>query len=89
MTRSNTTFNADALLRLVPLLLVLSGCVTAEQRAAQVAAEYGPYCDKLGYQRSTDAWRNCIQMQDAKNRAYHAPVTAPRVGEGGFFSPPF
>ena len=72
-----------------PLLLALSGCVTAEQRAARITAEYGPYCDKLGYPRNTDAWRNCIQAQDAKSRAYDRPLKTPGAGEGGFFTPPF
>jgi hypothetical protein len=73
---------------LLMALLALSGCVTAEQRAAHAIAEYGPYCDRLGHQRSTAAWRDCVRTHDTKNRAY-VPGTAPAVGEGGFFSPPF
>ena len=68
------------------LLLALSGCASTEQYAARMADDYGPYCDKLGYQRNTDAWRNCVQTQDAKDRDYHR---APIFPEGGFFSPPF
>lgn len=32
-------------------------------------AAYGPYCDKLGYARDTDAWRQCVQLEDAKHAA--------------------
>jgi hypothetical protein len=53
----------------VALLLFLSGCATPEQWAGEVMAAYGPYCDKLGYQRDTDAWRQCVQIEDAKHSA--------------------
>ncbi|HEV7803924.1 MAG TPA: hypothetical protein VGP15_22820 [Burkholderiales bacterium] len=51
------------------LLLTLTGCATQEQWAGEVMAAYGPYCDKLGYQRDTDAWRQCVQFEDAKHVA--------------------
>jgi hypothetical protein len=50
-------------------LVLLSGCATPEQWAGDVIAAYGPYCDKLGYQRDTDAWRQCVQLEDAKHSA--------------------
>ena len=53
-------------MRYLVLLLMLAGCATPEQRAMQAMAEFGPYCQKLGYQRDTDAWRHCIQIEDAK-----------------------
>jgi hypothetical protein len=75
---------------IVLLLLVLSGCATTEQRAAQVIAEYGPYCERLGYQRNTDPWRQCIQIEDAKNSVYYPPpFIGPWHCEGGLFCPPF
>ena len=49
------------------IILLLAGCATPEQWAAEVMAAYGPYCDKLGYQRDTDQWRQCIQLEDAKH----------------------
>ena len=55
--------------RYATLLLLLTGCATPEQWAGEVTAAYGPYCDKLGYQRDTDAWRQCIQLEDAKHAA--------------------
>lgn len=51
----------------VAALLLLAGCAaTPDEYASQVIAAYGPYCDKLGYQANTDAWRTCIQLEDAK-----------------------
>lgn len=58
-------------LTLVPLALaaILAGCatLTPAERAAQHQREmeqlmqlYGPACDKLGYQRDTDKWRDCV-----------------------------
>ena len=49
--------------------LLLSACATPEQRADQTLAAFGPYCDRLGYQRDTDAWRHCVQVEDAKTFA--------------------
>ena len=49
------------------LLVLLAGCAaTPDEYAAQVIAAYGPYCDKLGYQSNTDAWRMCIQIEDTR-----------------------
>ncbi|RJG06861.1 hypothetical protein D3870_13395 [Noviherbaspirillum cavernae] len=46
---------------------LLAACTTPEQRAQYMAKEadymmqvYGPACDKLGYARDTDRWRDCI-----------------------------
>lgn len=41
-------------MRYLWLLVLLSGCVTQEQRAADVLAAFGPYCEKLGYTKDTD-----------------------------------
>jgi hypothetical protein len=51
--------------------LLLSGCATdpaAEQAQAQKLMEYkirvyGPACEKLGYAKETDGWRECIQRE--------------------------
>lgn len=53
------------LMRYLLLLLLLSGCATEEERAAEVLAAFGPYCEKLGYTKDTDAWRQCVQFEDA------------------------
>jgi len=52
-------------MRYLWLLVLLSGCVTQEQRAADVLAAFGPYCEQLGYTKDTDPWRQCVQMEDA------------------------
>jgi hypothetical protein len=47
--------------------LVLAGCATPEQQAAEKRAEvtrmmqiYGPACDRLGYAANSDQWRSCV-----------------------------
>lgn len=49
------------------LTVLLSGCATPEQRAAQAQADvaqmmalYGPACSRLGYAAQSDPWRNCV-----------------------------
>ena len=49
------------------LVLVLAGCATPEERAQQVIAAYGPYCERLGYTPNTDTWRQCIQTEDMRD----------------------
>ncbi|TFW02989.1 hypothetical protein E4K72_13300 [Oxalobacteraceae bacterium OM1] len=53
---------------------LLTACATPEQRAAshlsdvdQLVAEYGPACDKLGYARNSDPWRNCLLQLSTKD----------------------
>ena len=59
-------------MRYLWLLLILTGCVTQAERAADVLAAYGPYCESLGYTKDTDAFRQCVQTEDAtaETRAY-------------------
>ena len=47
--------------------LLLTGCATPAERAAQIQREvdemivvYGPGCERLGYANGTDEWRSCI-----------------------------
>lgn len=47
--------------------IALAGCATPAEQAAQMERQmdryvqiYGPACNKLGFQRDTDAWRNCV-----------------------------
>lgn len=52
----------------------LAACATPAQQAAQAEREvdymvqvYAPACEKLGYTRNTDPWRNCILSLSAKD----------------------
>jgi hypothetical protein len=54
-------------LSFVALCVLLGGCATESELAAQKQHEvdhmirvYGPACDKLGYARETDSWRDCV-----------------------------
>jgi hypothetical protein len=60
--------------RLIPILVVLvllSACASnpaAEQARATKQMEYkmqvyGPACEKLGFEKDTDKWRECIQRE--------------------------
>ena len=53
-------------MRYALLLVLLAGCSTPGDRAERVAQHFGPYCDKLGYARDSDAWRTCVREQDAR-----------------------
>lgn len=54
-------------------IVLLAGCATPEQRADYLMEKFGPFCDKMGYERNTDAWRGCVTQQAANRR----PVTLP------------
>lgn len=60
----------------VVLPAVLIGCATPEQKAQRYLEVYGPVCDKLGFEKNTDNWRNCVLGQaNARNSrpAYTPP----------------
>lgn len=53
--------------------LLLAGCTTPQQQAANMQAEmdkmmlvYGPACSKLGYATNSDQWRGCVLQLSAK-----------------------
>ena len=62
------------------MAILLMGCATPAQRAAQKASEaeeilqiYGPACERLGYVARSDAWRNCmvqLNQTDALRYSY-------------------
>jgi hypothetical protein len=78
------------------LTLLLGGCATQADRAAQqqrevddMIAVYGPACQKLGYQADTEPWRSCIIQMDTKNaieRYRTTPTTTSCFGHRGFFN---
>ena len=84
--------------KLIPLLLIamLAGCVTTpEQREARIQREvdqmiqtHGPACDKMGYKRDSDPWRDCVLKLSTKESyeryAIHPSMTT-CYGHHGFF----
>jgi hypothetical protein len=79
---------------ILPLALVLSACASTGDPSAQWQREvdqmvqtYGPACDRLGYARDDDKWRDCVlKLADRDQRRY---ATFPRhttcFGHRGFF----
>ena len=83
------------LVLIVLLLAALPGCMTQAQRAAAAQADvddmikvYGPACDKLGFTKDTDLWRECVLRLRAQNdaRYYNRPTTTTCVGQRGFLN---
>jgi hypothetical protein len=77
------------------LALLLGGCATQAERAAQqqrevddMIAVYGPACERLGNARDTEPWRSCILKLDTRNteRYRTAPTTTTCFGHRGFFN---
>lgn len=62
-------------MRYLLLVIFLSACATAEERAARSVATYGPYCERLGFQPNSNQWRECIQRERA-DRTARAGVAA-------------
>jgi len=85
------------LLTAVFLTLGLAACMTAAERAAQIERDvdemiqiYGPACEKLGYTRDTDKWRECVLHLSAKDDARFGrydrrPTTTTCYGHRGFY----
>jgi len=79
------------------LAAVVSACMTPAERAAQMEREvdemiqvYGPACEKLGYVRDTDKWRECVLKLSAKDdlrygRYDRRPTTTTCFGHRGFY----
>jgi hypothetical protein len=53
-------------MRLIMIALVcsLTACASPDQRAEQLAADikenYGPVCEKLGYEKDSEKYRDCM-----------------------------
>jgi hypothetical protein len=84
--------------KLVPIFLIalLAGCATTpEEREARMQREvnemiqtYGPTCDKLGYKRESDPWRDCVltlSTKESYERYSLRPTTSTCFGNYGFF----
>lgn len=82
------------ILKLLPVMLILAGCATPAQRAAQMQSQmdemitvYGPACEKLGFKAHSDPWRECILRLDTRDsylRGY--PITTSCFGQGAFLN---
>ena len=47
----------------IALCVMLSACASPEKKAQRTLDRYGPYCEKLGYQKNTDKWRDCVMNE--------------------------
>jgi len=61
---------------LVVAALSLAACATPEQRADKLVASHGPTCDRLGFARDSDGWRNCVMQSDATAASKQAATAA-------------
>jgi hypothetical protein len=77
------------------LFAMLAGCETPAEHAAKVKAEveemikvYGPGCEKLGYTKDTDPWRECILHLRARDDIRYStrPTTTTCIGHRGFYN---
>ena len=73
---------------------MLAGCATPAEKSAQVQREveqmievYGPSCEKLGYTRDSDRWRDCILRLDSRDIYQRSPgiTTTSCIRHRGFF----
>ncbi len=80
---------------MILLLAALPGCMTQAERAAAAKADvdemvkvYGPACEKLGYTKDTDQWRDCIlRLRSHDDARYqYRPSTTTCVGQHGFYN---
>lgn len=79
---------------MVLLVAALAACMTQAERIAAEKAEidemiriYGPACEKLGYARDADPWRDCIlRLRAHDDERYRTrPTTTTCTGHRGFY----
>lgn len=78
----------------IAAVLGLAGCATPAERATLLLAEmdnmitiYGPACEKLGYKRDDDNWRDCVlhlSARDDERRYSRSTRTTSCFGSRGF-----
>ncbi len=98
ISTSNTLSEMEIAMRILmylALTALLAGCTTqaeltaqAEREVAQMIKVYGPACEKLGYRRDSDPWRDCVLSLDAKEstlRYNRYPTSTTCFGHRGFF----
>jgi hypothetical protein len=80
---------------MVLMLVAVTGCMTQADRTAAAQAEvddmikvYGPACEKLGFTKDTDKWRECILHSRAHNDEIYRtrPTTTTCFGHRGFYN---
>lgn len=56
----------------------LTSCASKEEQAARAAREVdrrifvnGPACEKAGFKKDTDAWRNCVLEFNSIGHSFH------------------
>jgi hypothetical protein len=84
------------------LTALLAGCATpspaeraakAERQMDEMMVVYGPACDKLGYKRDSNPWRDCVLNLARKDdmrtysRMYGYPYGSPHFGYRHFYGP--
>lgn len=59
---------------LLLITVMLGGCATVAERTAQAERDMeaslqiqGPACEKLGYQKDSDPWRDCVLRLSASS----------------------
>lgn len=59
---------------LTVLAILIAGCATPQERAQRLIATHAPFCDALGYQRSSEEWRRCVlaRIQQAQGDTANA-----------------
>lgn len=55
-------------MRYMLVLFLLGGCATPEERADRIIARQGPFCERLGYPKDSDGWRDCVMQRDRQAR---------------------
>ncbi len=73
------------------LIALLAGCATPEERAARAHAEmdemikvYGPACEKLGFTKDTEPWRQCILNLSSRDTYRSRPTNTSCTAFNGF-----
>lgn len=72
---------------------LLLGCSTPEDRARHVEAEvenmitvFGPGCERLGYVKDTDPWRECILRLSARDDYGIGTAAKDCTAHSGFYT---
>jgi hypothetical protein len=78
---------------LIMVTIALAGCATPAEQAARMEREmervveiYGPACERLGFKRNEDPWRNCV-LRLAQERNYYQYGCYPMGASSCFSSP--